>query len=82
MPNTRLHMLVSDGPPVVTWVMPDLTGLPLARAERWLDTARFRRGSVRRVRMSRRTPGTVVGQLPLAGYPVRSNEIVELTVAR
>jgi serine/threonine-protein kinase len=82
VPNTRIHMLVSEGPPVATWVMPDLTGLPLAQAERWVDTARFRRGTVRRVRMSRHTPGTVVGQLPLAGYPVRSNEIIELTVAR
>jgi len=32
--------------------------------------------------MSGRPADTVVGQLPLAGYPVRSNEIVELTVAR
>jgi serine/threonine-protein kinase len=82
VPNTRVHRLVSDGPPPATWVMPDLTGLPRAEAERWLATAGFRRGAVRRVRTSGRRAGTVVGQLPLAGYPIRTNEVVELSIAR
>jgi beta-lactam-binding protein with PASTA domain len=62
--------------------MPDLTGLSREAAERWLAGAGFRRGAVRRVRMGARPAGTVVGQLPLAGYPVRSKEVVELSVAR
>lgn len=82
VPNTRVHRLVSDGQPVVNWVMPDLTGVTRARAERWLSTTGLRRGTVRRVRMSGRPAGSVVGQLPLPGYPVHSNDVVELTVAQ
>jgi serine/threonine-protein kinase len=82
VPNTRVHRLVSSGAPAVTWVMPDLTGLGRRTAEEWLTGNGFRRGAVRQVRMGGRAPGTVVGQLPLAGYPVRANDIVELTVAR
>jgi serine/threonine-protein kinase len=82
VPNTRVHPLVSDGPAPPKWVMPDLSGLPRDRAESWISLAGFRRGAVRRVRMAGRAPGTVVGQLPLAGYPVVTNEVVELTVAR
>lgn len=82
VPNARVHRLVSNGEPTASWVMPDLGGLGRQSAERWLARAGFRRGAVRQVRMSGRAPGTVVGQLPLAGYPVRSNDVVELTVAR
>jgi hypothetical protein len=32
--------------------------------------------------MSGHAPDSVVGQLPLPGYPVRSREVIELTVAR
>ena len=82
VPNTRVHRLVSSGPPDLAWVMPDLTGRPREQVERWLETSRFRRGTVRMVRAPGERPGTVVGQLPLAGYPIRRNDIVELTVAR
>jgi serine/threonine-protein kinase len=82
VPNTRVHRLVSDGYPVVNWVMPDLTGISRSRAERWLTGTGLRRGAVRRVRMSGRPAGSVVGQLPLPGYPVHSNDVVELTVAQ
>jgi serine/threonine-protein kinase len=82
VPNTRVHRLVSSGAEPATWVMPDLTGLSRAEAERWLSRAGFRRGAVRRVTMRGRPPESVVGQLPLPGYPVRSREVVELSVAR
>jgi len=82
VPNTRVHRLVSDGDPEVNWVMPDLTGITRSRAERWLATTGLRRGAVRRVRMSGRPSGSVVGQLPLPGYPVHSNDVIELTVAQ
>ena len=48
---------------------------------RWVEDSGFR-VTVRQVRITGRPAGTVVGQLPLAGYPIRSNDIVELTVAR
>lgn len=82
VPNTRVHRLVSDGPPEMAWVMPDLTGLSRQVAERWIDRAGFRRSPVRRVPVRGRSPDTVVGQSPLAGYPIRRNDIVALTVAR
>ena len=82
VPNTRVHRLVSSGPPAPAWVMPDLTGLPRGTAERWIEASGFRRSPVRRVASRGHAPGTVIGQLPLAGYPIHSNDIVELTVAR
>jgi len=82
VPNTRVHRLVSDGPPVATWVMPDLTGLSRGDAERWIARSGLRRGAVRRVRMVGRPANAVVGQLPLPGYPVRERDVVELTLAR
>jgi len=82
VPSTRVHRLISDGPPDTSWVMPDLTGLRRPDAEGWIAKSGFRRGAVRRVRMGGRPPGTVVGQLPLPGYPVRKRDVVELTVAR
>ena len=80
VPQARIHRLVSDGPPTATWVMPDLTGMMRGDAERWIAMSGFRRGAVRRVRMERRASDTVVGQMPLAGYPLRSRDVVDLTV--
>jgi serine/threonine-protein kinase len=82
VPSTRVHRLVSDGPPDTRWVMPDLTGVRRSDVESWVARSGFRRGAVRRVRMGGWPPGTVVGQLPLPGYPVRKRDVVELTVAR
>jgi serine/threonine-protein kinase len=82
VPSARVHRLVSNGPPEATWVMPDLSGLSRAQAERWISASGFRRGALRRVRMNDRPAGTVVGQLPLAGYPIHTNDVVEITVAQ
>ena len=82
VPSTRVHRLVSDGLPDTRWVMPDLTGVRRSDAESWIGRSGFRRGAVRRVRMGGWPPGTVVGQLPLPGYPVRKRDVVELTVAQ
>jgi len=82
VPGMRLHRLVSGGPPPAYWVMPDLTGRPLAKAEAWLGTCGFRKGTVRRVDTSDRPSGTVVGQFPAEGYPVSARDAVDLTVAR
>jgi serine/threonine-protein kinase len=81
VPNARIHRLVSDGERDPAWVMPDLTGLSRAAAERWIELCGLRAGRVRRVPARGRPEGSVVGQLPLAGYPVRTREVVELSVA-
>jgi serine/threonine-protein kinase len=81
VPASRVHRLVSTGPEIPVWVMPDLNGIERSVAEAWLARNGFRRGAVRRVSMSGRGSGLVVGQLPLPGYPVRSNDVIDLTVA-
>jgi len=81
VPQSRIHRLVSDGPLPATWVMPDLTGKSRDQAERWISLCGFRRGVVRRVAARGAETGQVVAQLPLAGYPIRSRDIVELAVA-
>ncbi len=64
------------------WVMPDLEGRTIRIVEEWIARSGFRKGPVRRIRSSRVPSGTVVGQFPLAGYPIRARDVVELTVAR
>lgn len=77
----RVHRLVSDGPRVPRWVMPDLSGRTLHEAQDWITLCGFRSGAVRHVPSEGRPPGTIVGQLPLFGYPVARRDVVELTVA-
>lgn len=82
VPGERVHRLVSLGPPERRWVMPDLGGRSRAQVEAWLRAGGFRLGPARLVAYSGSAPGTVVGQHPPAGYPIRSNGVVRLTVAR
>lgn len=80
VPNTRVYRLVSAGPPDATWVMPDLIGRDVSAVEGKLRAAGFRL-AVRRVPDPTRPRGTIVGQLPRAGYPVRTSGVVEVTIA-
>jgi len=82
VPNTRIHRLVSDGDEPKHWVMPELRGRSRDTAERWIDRWGFRRGAVRAVAAPGRVAGTVVGQLPLAGYPISVRAVVDLTIAQ
>jgi serine/threonine-protein kinase len=80
--DTRVHRLVSEGPVPVAWVMPDLTGQPLSRAEAWIEACGFRRGKVRHLPSDGTSAGVVVGQLPLSGHPIAARGVVELAVAQ
>jgi serine/threonine-protein kinase len=82
VPGERVHRLVSLGPTVPRWVMPDLAGRPRGEVERWLRLSGFRAGPIRKVSWTGEPSGTVVGQVPRAGYPVRTLDVVQLTVAR
>ena len=82
VPGTRVHRLISKGTRAPVYVMPDLVGLSGTAARRWIRSYGFRVGPVREIRSGNMRPGQVVGQLPPAGYPVRSKQIVELNVAR
>jgi serine/threonine-protein kinase len=77
----RVHRLVSEGARVPRWVMPDLTGRTLHDAQEWITLCGFRSGAVRRVPAEGRSPGTIVGQMPLSGYSVGRRDVIELTVA-
>jgi len=81
VPNSRVHRLISDGPPRAKWVMPDLAGRTQEQIERWAQRSGLR-VAVRRIDRSGRAAGTVLGQFPLAGFPVHERDVVELTVAR
>jgi len=82
VPGMRVHRLVSYGPRPGRWVMPDLAGRSRTVAEGWIEMCGFRRGRVRRVGATGRSTDIVVGQMPLAGYPIRAKDVVELTVAQ
>jgi eukaryotic-like serine/threonine-protein kinase len=77
----RVHRLVSEGPRTPRFVMPDLTGRTLREVQEWITLCGFRSRAVRRVPAEGKRPGTIVGQLPLSGYPVARRDVVELTVA-
>jgi len=77
----RVHRLVSDGPRAARFVMPDLTGRTLRDVQEWITLCGFRSRAVRRVPAEGKRSGTVVGQLPLSGYPIARRDVVELTVA-
>jgi len=77
----RVHRLVSDGPRAARFVMPDLTGKTLRDVQEWITLCGFRSRAVRRVPAEGKLAGTVVGQLPLSGYPIARRDVVELTVA-
>jgi len=77
----RVHRLVSDGARAPRWVMPDLTGRTLREGQEWITLCGFRNGAVRNVSATGKLTGTIVGQLPLSGYPIARRDIVELTVA-
>jgi len=77
----RVHRLISEGPRTPRWVMPDLTGKTLRDAQEWITLCGFRSGAVRRVPADGKHSGTIVGQLPLSGYPIARRDVVELTVA-
>jgi serine/threonine-protein kinase len=78
----RVGLLVSRGRRPLVYVMPDLTGRSRDEAVRFLARAGLRAGPVRREAADPRwSSDTVVAQRPEAGYPVRSGDVVTLTVS-
>jgi eukaryotic-like serine/threonine-protein kinase len=77
----KVALLVSRGRRPAVFVMPDLTGRPQEEALRFLNRAGLRPGPARRDASAASAPGTVVGQRPEAGYPVRAGDLVTITVA-
>jgi beta-lactam-binding protein with PASTA domain len=80
--SPRVDVLVAAGARPVHYVMPSLTGLEQAGAERLLATAGVRVTKVTLVAQSGSPPGTVVGQTPARGSRVAPEGPVELSVAQ
>ena len=79
--DAQVSLLVSRGRRPVTYVMPSLIGRPRDECLRWLARAGLRPAPARRDAGSSAVTGTVVAQHPEAGWPVRTGDLVILTVA-
>jgi serine/threonine-protein kinase len=77
----KVALLVSRGAPDRVFVMPDLTGRTEKEATAFLTRFGLRVGPVRGSSGAAAPPGTVVGQDPPPGYPVRGGDLIALTVA-
>jgi len=78
----KVGLLVSRGRRPLVYVMPDLTGRPRDEVVRFLTRVGLRPGAVRSDPTDTGwSSDTVVAQRPEAGYPVRSGDLVTLTVA-
>ncbi|MFQ5767470.1 MAG: PASTA domain-containing protein [Acidobacteriota bacterium] len=76
----RISLLVSRGPGVKIYVMPDLSGRLLARAREVLDAAGLRIGQTT-PKASLEPAGTILSQFPLAGYPVSRRDPITVVVS-
>lgn len=77
----QVNLLVSKGPRPRVWVMPLVEGQDLAGATKIFADAGFRVGNIRREASPGTPPGTVLQQYPLAGYPLREGDSINLVVS-
>jgi eukaryotic-like serine/threonine-protein kinase len=77
----HVSLLVSLGPRPPAYVMPELSGLPLAEAQSRLSGAGLKVSKVVPGQASDSAPGTVIGQTPSRGQRVDSISTIELQVA-
>jgi serine/threonine-protein kinase len=79
-PGGRIDLLVSLGPQVTTFLLPDLRGRPIGEVREF-----FGRAGIRVVERPREAfgapPGQVLEQTPPAGSRIRNGEMVEVAVA-
>jgi len=79
--DAKVALLVSRGAPPRAYVMPNLMGRGETEVLAFLARAGVRVAPLRRDPSSAGAPGTVAGQEPSPGFPVRSGELVTLTIA-
>ena len=79
--DARVSLLVSRGRRPATYVMANLVGHSQQDGLRWLAKAGLRPAPARRDPHSAASAGTIVAQRPESGWPVRSGDLVTLTVA-
>jgi serine/threonine-protein kinase len=79
--DAKVALLVSRGTRPRAYVMPDLMGRGETEVLAFLARAGVRVAPVRRDPGSAAAPGTVAAQDPEPGFPVRSGDLVTLTIA-
>ncbi len=79
--TARVNVLVSLGAREPAYVMPDLTGLLLAQAQRRLLAAGLRPGAIETVAAENVPAGVVVGQRPRRGARVPAGAVVDLQIS-
>jgi beta-lactam-binding protein with PASTA domain len=77
----HVNLLVSLGSRPAAYVMPELSGLPIAEAQSKLGSAGLRLSKLTPQPASDSAAGTVVGQTPARGERVDSSSTIELQVA-
>lgn len=80
--SPHVNLLVALGPRPDAYVMPELTGLPLAEAQSKLIGAGLKVGKVTPLPAPDHPAGTVLAQTPNRGQRVDANTPVELQVAQ
>lgn len=80
--SPHVNLLVSLGPRPPAFVMPEVSGLPVAEAESKLGAAGLKVAKVTPVPGAEQPAGAVVTQTPARGQRVDANSAIELQVAQ
>lgn len=80
--NGTVEVLTNRGAPEARYVMPDLVGRDAEQARTVLASHGFRVGSARYEAYEGIAANTILKQLPTAGAPISSRDVVSLTVSR
>lgn len=81
-PATEVHLLVNRGEERVSFVMPDVIGMPGERAAVALRAQGFRVSVAPQQAMPGIPPGVVVRQTPPGGYQIQPGDFITLEVSR
>jgi len=80
--STAIDLLLSEGPRPVTYLLPDITGLPVEEVLTSIRNWGLESGRVLEVQSADLPPGTVTAANPAPGSPVREGQSVHLTVSK
>ncbi|HQR44822.1 MAG TPA: PASTA domain-containing protein [Thermoanaerobaculia bacterium] len=80
-PGSAVALLVNRGPADAAWVMPDLIGRDVERVRTAFEARGFRVGSVKSQAYEGAPGGTILRQVPPAGFPVSRKDVLSFVVA-
>ncbi|RMF85576.1 MAG: PASTA domain-containing protein [Nitrospinota bacterium] len=80
--GSSLGLVVSAGPPLPAYVMPDLRGKSLLQVQEEIQPYRLAIGTVQYTDQQEGKPGTVVAQSPLPGARVEEGTAISLTLVQ